>query len=613
MFKSECTPCDGPFISPPMIRLRLYRKLFSGPLLRNPETIMDKIVDVAEALSKISSVTQLIRNGGVIALPTDTVYGVACSIDSAQALMRIQQLKGRSLNKPMAICVDKVSRIPHWCDTTGLPDGLLNDLLPGPVTVLLPRLISNHCLDRPHLNPGVQMVGVRVPDHGFIQSLVSALSETEPNGSTHGDHVSPGHPLVLTSANLSGNASALTIEEFSSIWPTLDLIIDGGVIPGADPNDFSPPSARSGSTIVDLSQASKKLFRITRDGSIGTHPISINRTVDHLVTNDESNLFGLIAKAILSTDDRRMILSEIYQWIQLNYPYFRTRGPGWRNSIRHNLSLNDCFIKVGRAANGKGHYWGIHPANLRDFMAGDYRRRRAQRKVRQALGLTCPADDRDTPSPQMNTPLPLETVASPITHLSNQYMNHSSSLLRHFDPTSSALGLDGWNWTEFAYPCLDPAAHNRSEWMTPKSNAGRFSHDMAILWLSQLVHASQSSIWTTPVRFPATAPPQPLSSSVNLLKSRQPQFTVAHLLDDGEPQDYSTPRMKKNIPMTDAPLNERSTSALRDIQAINHLSAHTLILDPPNSLCSQSSSLSKSEDVSFNSVALDFTMMKNVN
>ncbi|VDP97077.1 unnamed protein product [Trichobilharzia regenti] len=58
--------------------------------------------------------------------------------------------------------------------------------------------------------------------------------------------------------------------------------------------------------------------------------------------------YGLIAKAILSTQERRMILSEIYQWIQLRYPYFRTRGPGWRNSIRHNLSLNDCFIKVGK-------------------------------------------------------------------------------------------------------------------------------------------------------------------------------------------------------------------------------------------------------------------------
>ncbi|KAF7258646.1 hypothetical protein EG68_03980 [Paragonimus skrjabini miyazakii] len=322
---------------------------------------------------------------------------------------------------------------------------------------------------------------------------------------------------------------------------------------------------------------------------------------------------GLIAKAILSTDDRRMILSEIYHWIQLNYPYFRTRGPGWRNSIRHNLSLNDCFIKVGRAANGKGHYWGIHPANLRDFIAGDYRRRRAQRKVRQALGLTCPADDRDTPSPQLNIPLALETVASPISHLSSQYMNHSSSLLRHFDPTSSTLGLDRWNWTEFAYPCPDPAEHNRSEWINSKSNTTRFTHDMAVLWLSQLVHASQSSMWTTPVSLPATTPSQPLSNPVTLLKSRKPQFSVAHLLDDGEPQDYSTPRVKKNFPKTDAPLNERSTSVSYDVQAIDHLSAHALIMNPQNSLHSQSSSLSKSEDVSFNSVALDFTMMKSVN
>lgn len=63
---------------------------------------------------------------------------------------------------------------------------------------------------------------------------------------------------------------------------------------------------------------------------------------------------GLIAMAILSSPDKKLVLSDIYQYILDNYPYFRTRGPGWRNSIRHNLSLNDCFIKAGRSANGKG-------------------------------------------------------------------------------------------------------------------------------------------------------------------------------------------------------------------------------------------------------------------
>ena len=107
---------------------------------------------------------------------------------------------------------------------------------------------------------------------------------------------------------------------------------------------------------------------------------------------------GLIAMAILSSDDKKLVLSEIYQWILDNYAYFRSRGPGWRNSIRHNLSLNDCFVKSGRSANGKGHYWAIHPANLDDFEKGDFRRRRAQRRVRKAMGLSVPEED-DSPSP----------------------------------------------------------------------------------------------------------------------------------------------------------------------------------------------------------------------
>ena len=107
---------------------------------------------------------------------------------------------------------------------------------------------------------------------------------------------------------------------------------------------------------------------------------------------------GLIAMAILSSRDKKLVLSDIYQWILDNYPYFRTRGPGWRNSIRHNLSLNDCFIKSGRSANGKGHYWAIHPANVDDFQKGDFRRRRAQRRVRKHMGLSVPDDD-DSPSP----------------------------------------------------------------------------------------------------------------------------------------------------------------------------------------------------------------------
>ena len=109
----------------------------------------------------------------------------------------------------------------------------------------------------------------------------------------------------------------------------------------------------------------------------------------------QHSYIGLIAMAILSSPDKKLVLSDIYQYILDNYAYFRSRGTGWRNSIRHNLSLNDCFIKSGRATNGKGHYWAIHPANLDDFSRGDFRRRRAQRRVRKHLGL--PVDDDSEP------------------------------------------------------------------------------------------------------------------------------------------------------------------------------------------------------------------------
>ncbi|VDM22690.1 unnamed protein product [Wuchereria bancrofti] len=121
----------------------------------------------------------------------------------------------------------------------------------------------------------------------------------------------------------------------------------------------------------------------------------------------QPSYIGLIAMAILSSREQKMVLSEVYQWITDNYPYFRTRSVGWRNSIRHNLSLNDCFIKVGRSANGKGHYWAIHPANLDDFKRGDFRRRRAQRKVRRHMGLMVNDDECSDDSP-ISTPKPMK-------------------------------------------------------------------------------------------------------------------------------------------------------------------------------------------------------------
>ncbi|XP_075467448.1 forkhead box protein L2-like [Ascaphus truei] len=113
-------------------------------------------------------------------------------------------------------------------------------------------------------------------------------------------------------------------------------------------------------------------------------PVS-GQSVDRTVTSEKPNqsYIALISRAILSAPEKRLQLSDIYQWIMETYPYYHNQDKSWRNSVRHNLSLNECFIKAGRSDNGKGHYWAVHPANLEDFSRGDYHRRRARRRIRR--------------------------------------------------------------------------------------------------------------------------------------------------------------------------------------------------------------------------------------
>lgn len=186
-----------------------------------------------------------VKAGKVIAVPTDTLYGFACDACSMDAVHRIYEIKGRKYTSPLAICVGDVKDVQRFAVTNHLPPALLDSLLPGPVTLVLRRGESS-ILEK-SLNPGLESIGVRVPDYDFIRLIA--------RGS--------GSALALTSANLSGQPSSVDIKEFEILWKHCSYIYDGGVI----------AFDRGGSTVVDLTEMGK--YKILRPGSAKEETVAI--------------------------------------------------------------------------------------------------------------------------------------------------------------------------------------------------------------------------------------------------------------------------------------------------------------------------------------------------
>ena len=183
---------------------------------------------------KIRKVVELLLNGGIIAYPTDTYYGIGCDLFKKDAIEKIYQLKRRSQNQPFSfICCD-LKNISEYAQVTNYAYKTMKRLLPGPYTFVLKgsRLVPRIMLTKR------KNVGIRVPDHPICLAIVEQL----------------GHPVINTTATdpETGDILSTPHEIKDRIGHALNLIIDGGVVPGAPSSVISliddvPEVIRAGS------------------------------------------------------------------------------------------------------------------------------------------------------------------------------------------------------------------------------------------------------------------------------------------------------------------------------------------------------------------------------
>ena len=160
----------------------------------------------------IHRAVETLKTGGVIVYPTDTAYGLGCDITNKAAIERIQRLKGRDAKKPMSFVCADVADISTYAHVSKFAFRLLQRLLPGPFTFILPATKETPRV----LRSKQRTVGVRIPDHPVSRAIVSEL----------------GHPLLSTSANRSAE-DVLTdpVELESELGPQVDLILECGILP----------------------------------------------------------------------------------------------------------------------------------------------------------------------------------------------------------------------------------------------------------------------------------------------------------------------------------------------------------------------------------------------
>ena len=202
--------------------------------------MMEQIIDFYNE-SALPIAVEILKTGGLIVFPTDTVYGLACDLWNYDAIEKIFQAKGRDREKALPILIGGMEQLPMVAETTQINENtkkLMCHFWPGAMTVIVPKLET-----LPKNLSQLETVGIRMPNH---PRLIEFLRSTG--------------PLAVTSANRSGGKNPTSAEDaFLQLSEHVDLFLDGGSTNSSVP-----------STVI---ASSTDGFSILREGAISQEEI----------------------------------------------------------------------------------------------------------------------------------------------------------------------------------------------------------------------------------------------------------------------------------------------------------------------------------------------------
>ncbi len=186
----------------------------------------------------IRKVVEILREGGIIAYPTDTYYGIGCDIMNKKAIQKVYQLKQRDKKKPFSFICSDLKNISDYAKVSNYAYKTMRRLLPGPYTFILEgsKLVPKIMLTNR------KTAGIRVPDNAICLGLVEEL----------------GNPIISTTAAMPDgtpfNEASFIADFFGN---RLDAVIDGGSVPGEPSSVISlfgdvPEVIREGKGKIDI-------------------------------------------------------------------------------------------------------------------------------------------------------------------------------------------------------------------------------------------------------------------------------------------------------------------------------------------------------------------------